>query len=307
MNSRPSETSPASSADASELARIQRWFQGVISNPDGVAAGADSPEAQQEFPSATHPLESILTGSSKLDPADRIAVYANAYFARLVECLGEVFPILKRTLGVEGFDSFAVEYLKRNPSRSYTLHRLGEKFPEYLATTRPPREDPDTPDFADFLVDLARFELLLYEVFDGPGIEQGPRLDPARLAELDGPVAETARLLPAPCLRLFRSEFPVSDFYTVARETAEGDNGSDELEFPTPEESFVAITRCNYVVRRLPLEPEEFALLQELMAGAPLNPSLERAAERDGLSETRISRWFARWAAEDLFTDWSTP
>jgi hypothetical protein len=305
MNSRPSEVLPASLSDATELARIQRWFQGVISNPDGVAAGADSPEAQNEFPSATHPLESILTGSSKLDPADRIAVYANAYFARLVECLGEVFPILKRTLGAEGFDGFAVEYLKGNPSRSYTLHRLGEKFPEYLAASRPPREDANTPDWADFLVDLARFELVLYEVFDGPGIEQGPKLDPARLAELDGPVAETARLLPAPCLRLFRSEFPISDFYTEARQADDGD--VDGLEFPEPRESFVAITRCNYVVRRLPLEREEFVLLQELMTGAPLNPSLERAAERDALSESRISHWFARWASEDLFTGWSTP
>ena len=64
--------------DATELARMQRWFQAVVSHPDGVEVGATSQEAEAEFGSGAHPLESILTGSSKLDPANRIAVYANA-------------------------------------------------------------------------------------------------------------------------------------------------------------------------------------------------------------------------------------
>ena len=283
--------------DATELARMQRWFQAVVSHPDGVEVGATSQEAEAEFGSGAHPLESILTGSSKLDPANRIAVYANAYFARLVDCLGEVFPILKRTLGEEAFEGFAAEYLRENPSRSYTLHRLGLRFPEFLAVTRPPREDASQPDWADFLVDLARFELELYEVFDGPGIEDGPRLDVARLEALDGPAAEIARLTPAPCLRLVATAFPVSEFYTLARAAAP----DAELEFPDPQPSWVALTRRDYVVRRLPLAAGEYALLKQLKEGAAFGPALEAAAVRDDLDEATVGAWFARWAREDLF------
>ena len=290
-------------ADASELARIQRWFQAVVSHPDGAAAGASSPEAEMEFGSGAEALESVLTGSSKLDPADRIAVYANAYFARLVDCLGEVFPILKRALGAEAFDGFAVEYLRENPSRSYTLHRLGLRFPEFLASTRPPRDDPSVPDWADFLVDLARFELELYEVFDGPGIESGPRLDAAQLEVLDSPAAGTAQLVPAPCLRLIESSFPVSEFYTQARAAAP----DVELEFPGPQPSWMALTRRDFVVRRVPLAAGEYVLLKQLKEGAPFGPTLEAAAEREGLDEEVVGAWFARWACEELFVgvDWA--
>lgn len=283
--------------DSTELARMQRWFQAVVSHPDGVEAGATSPEAEAEFNSDANPLESILTGSSKLDPANRIAVYANAYFARLVDCLGEVFPILKRTLGEEAFEGFAAEYLKENPSRSYTLHRLGVRFPEFLAVTRPPREDPSQPDWADFLVELARFELDLYEVFDGPGIEDGPRIEAAQLEVLNGPAAGTARLVPAPCLRLVETQFPVSEFYTQARGAAL----DAELEYPEPTPSWVALTRRDFVVRRLPLVAAEYALLKQLKEGAPFGPTLEAAAECEGLDETMVGVWFARWAREELF------
>jgi hypothetical protein len=147
------------------------------------------------------------------------------------------------------------------------------------------------------LVDLARFELELYEVFDGPGIESGPRLEAAQWELLNGPAAETARLVPAPCLRLVETAFPVSEFYTQARAAAP----DAELEFPEPQPSWVALTRRDFVVRRLPLAAEEFALLKQLKEGAPFGPTLEAAAEREGLDEEVVGAWFARWAREELF------
>ena len=283
--------------DTSELARVQRWFQAVLTDPAGIPAGVESAAARQEFPEDSVSVDTLLTGSSKLTPSDRLAVYANAYFARLVECLGEVFPILKRTLGEEVFTGFATDYLREHPSRAYTLHLLGARFPQFLAEGRPPRDEIDTPDWADFLVDLARFEWDLYEVFDGPGIEDTPRLDPTALAALDGPAGETARLIPAPCLRLFTGRFPVSDFYTHARAA----DPAVELEMPDPQPIHVAITRRDYVVRRLPLDPREYHLLDALVRGTPLGTALDTTAELESVEPVRIAGWFTRWAREDLF------
>jgi hypothetical protein len=65
------------------------------------------------------------------------------------------------------------------PSRSYTLAELGRGFSEYLFETRPPTHSPaDEPDFADFLIDLARLERCYSEVFDLPGPEREPGLTP---------------------------------------------------------------------------------------------------------------------------------
>src|SRR6266567_5995921 len=154
-----------------ELSQLQRWFQTVITNPEGVDAGACSDEAQRLIQLPPGALERVITRSRALSAAERLAIYANAYHSRLLECLGEVFPMLKRTLGEDAFDGLAFGYLQDYPSRSYTLNELGRHFPRYLEQTRPAcdsaeaqRIDPATPgegpvlekDWPDFLIDLAR-------------------------------------------------------------------------------------------------------------------------------------------------------
>jgi hypothetical protein len=60
---------------------------------------------------------------------DRLAIYGTAYYARLLECLLEEFPVLVHALGEELFDAFAVGYLQKYPSRSYTLNDLATNIP----------------------------------------------------------------------------------------------------------------------------------------------------------------------------------
>src|SRR5260370_12701840 len=121
----------------SELNHLQRWFQSVITHADGVDSGASSEEAQRLIQLAPGQLEKVITRSRALTAAERLAIYANAYHTRLLECLGEVFPMLKRTLGDEAFDGFAFGYLQEYPSRSHTLNELGRQFARYLQETPP--------------------------------------------------------------------------------------------------------------------------------------------------------------------------
>ena len=92
-----------------DVDRLQRWFQAVVTNPDGVNAGADSAEAQRLIQLAPGQLEKVVTRSRALSAAERLAIYANAYHTRLLECLGEVYPMLKRGLGEEAFEGAAVD------------------------------------------------------------------------------------------------------------------------------------------------------------------------------------------------------
>ncbi len=286
-----------------ELSVVQQWFQAVITHPEGVAEGVAAETAQSLLPIDPGNLASMITPSSKLSAAERLAVYANAYYARLIECLGEVYPLTRKALEEEAFADLAVDYLQQHPSRSYTLHALGRHFPEYLENIRPERAAPDGPDWADFVRDLARFEWLIYEVFDGPGTEKMAPFPAQSL--LDVPVARWSelRLETAPCLRLLRTEFPINDYFTAARHST----SEEAPPAPDPGVSHVALTRRDYVVRRHSLSAVQYEILTRLQAGVDLGQALQEVLAREtsdsaDTSTEPVRTWFGHWMQEGFFT-----
>src|SRR5437879_13656226 len=109
----------------SELNHLQRWFQEVITHAEGVDSGVSSEEAQPLIQLGPGQLERVITRSRALTAAERLAIYANAYHTRLLEWLGEVFPMLTRMLGGEGVEGIACGYLHDSDSRSYATNDLG--------------------------------------------------------------------------------------------------------------------------------------------------------------------------------------
>src|SRR5713226_137689 len=108
-----------------DLGQIQRWMQATIMHPVGVAEGMASTEARRHIDVGPDAAETIVNRSQALSALERLAIYGYAYYARLLECLREEFPVLKHALDEEVFDAFAVGYLQQYPSRSYTLFQLG--------------------------------------------------------------------------------------------------------------------------------------------------------------------------------------
>ncbi len=285
--------------DPFALQAVQKWFQAVITHPGGVAGGAASPEAQQVHGGG---LENIITRSSTLDAAGRLAVYANAYHARLLECLRESFPVLVSAMGEEAFDGFAFDYLQQHPSQSYTLEHLSDHFADFLKSRQPgPQADPDMAEWAAFLVDLARLEWTIEKVFDGPGIESSRVLGPEDLAGVQPAQWAGARLVPVVCLRLLRFDFPVNTYFTQAKKAAD----AASLGYPDRAAEHVAITRRDYVVRRHALSAEQFCLLKALQSGATVSQAIAGSTSDSGLSDAQwaqnLQGWFADWAAEQFF------
>jgi len=288
------------------LNAVQLWFQTVITHPDGVDAGVASDEAQRIIQMDRAALEQVVTRSEKLSAAERLGVYANAYYARLVECLGETFPTLKRTFGENPFGGFAFDYLQRYPSTSYTLEKLADRFPKFLSETRPDLNDdgnpPAEPNWPDFLIELAAYELLIAEVFDGPGVERSGTLttdDLRGVAPKDWP---NARLVTAPCLRLVRHRFPVNAWYSDVRRL--GDD-ADMPELPGPAEEFVAVTRRDFVVRRIRLSETQFLLLDALQRGDTVGNAIAAAGAATDMPDEQLAgelmQWFADWTAAQMF------
>lgn len=276
---------------------VQRWFQAVVTHPGGVEGGVGS-EAAQDLIRLNHgELEAVVGRSRNLTAAERMSIYASAYYARLLECLEAYYPVLKRALGEEVFHGFAFEYLQHYPSGSYTLDHLGDHFARFLEETRP----DDGSTWPDFLIDLAALEWNIARVFDGPGVEFQPLLSPEALQAFPAERFGEARLAPVPCLRVLAFRYPVNAYYTEARRAEEG----EEIPIPEPEAERVALTRRDFVVRRYPLTAPQHGLLEKILDGATVGEAIAAAAEASDLEDdalaTELRAWFRFWAAEGFF------
>ncbi len=276
-----------------ELHAIQRWMQSVITHPGGVLEGMNAPESRAHIALESDQLESVVTRSQARDSVERLEIYARAYYARLIECLRAEFPALVKAVGEDLFDEFAVDYLQRHPSRSYTLNRLGADFPRFLAETRPPGES-----WAELLVDLATLESAVAEVFDGSGAEGRKLLDSDELAAIPAEHWQEARLIPVPCVRTLSLQYPVRSYRSALLE-------DEHVPPPSAAPCFLALTRRDYMVRIHDLAPPEYVLLNALLEGQPVGAAVGLVAgsadiEPDHLADD-IRVWFGNWAAAGFF------
>lgn len=287
------------SASQPHLEQIQRWMQSVITHKGGVEEALESPETRQHLHVPLEELEGVIGRSRSLSAAQRLEIYVDAYYARLMECLDGEFAATRHAVGDELFAALSFGYLQSYPSRSYTLGQLGANFPRYLAESRlhagaAPEDAPAS--WPDFVIELATFERSLYEVFDGPGTERGGTLQAGELAQMPPAAWNEMRLVPAPCLRVHCFDHPVHEYWSGWKDEQQPAAGQ-------PRATHLAIHRRDYVVEHRELSGGEFALLAEIVGGASLAQAIARAVESAGGEplESRIGETFARWAGDGYF------
>ena len=95
----------------------------------------------------------------------RLAVYRQAYRARLVAALRSNFPVLHRALGEEAFEALAQNFLVERPSLRPSIRWFGEGLAPWLQSL------PGDRAIHPALVDLARMEWALGISFDSATTE----------------------------------------------------------------------------------------------------------------------------------------
>lgn len=279
-----------------DLETLQRWMQAVIMHPDGVQAGVESDSARTLIDVAAADVESVVNRSTQRTSIERLEVYGNAYFARLLECLASEFPSLEYMLTEDVFSGFAFGYLQDYPSQSYTLSDLSARFPKYLKKTRP--DDVERPGWPDLMYDLAVLERAYAEVFDGPGPESEELLKPEDLAAIPPEQFGDVVLEPVGCLQLLAFDFPVHEYKTAF-------NKGQEPEMPAARPCWLAVTRVRYVVRRWPLSHVEYELLTAVCEGEPLGEAISRAVDAADVDfdtfAGNLRDWFEEWTAAGFF------
>jgi len=250
---------------------LQQWLLATITDP----AAIDASDVCQR----------IAPGPQQT-PAERLSVYQRAYFARLLEVLGELFPCTRFAAGDEAFGDLAAAYVVRHPPRSYTLANLADHLVDFLDQTR-----PADAEWGLLLVELARLEQAIDRIFDGPGPEMLPPFAVPPAAD------ERLRLKLVPSCELHRFQFPVSSFYSDWK-------AGRQPTWPKPREQHVVLWRRDYIVRRLELSAVQCRLLLAIQRGDTLGESLATAnGEARDTAELAgdIHRWFTAWSAAGLF------
>lgn len=134
-------------------------------------------------------LQASLLGSAALSAEQGLAIYHNAYRARLLEALRGDYPAVHGWLGDEEFDALALAYLDAHPSQHFSLRWLGAQLADFI-------DGYLVPTQAAPLSELARLEWAFTLAFDAA---EGQPLSPAQMAELpaeDWPNLQV-RLLPS--------------------------------------------------------------------------------------------------------------
>lgn len=257
------------------LADLQSWMQrAVLDIRDGATA---------DWSGGT---ESQILPSPSLTPAERLQIYRGMYPLRMVEALESDYPALAHFLGAAGFRDLVCAYVSEHPSRSYTLNRLGDHLPEFVAGHRGIRRRA-------FASDLASFERAIAQVLDA---EESPLLDPERVIAAGERAAE-GRLRTIEAFRLLAFRYPVNAYLQSVRD--------DEHEHPPTKarRTWVAVYRRHYTVRRLDLSRDQHALLSALISGATLGDALAKTVQsaRGRVGPDDFFVWFRDWVAAGMF------
>lgn len=282
--------SSTSAAPPSNLRELQSWFASAITHSGGALAGRPSREHSQQ-------AECLITPGPRLSPSERLQLYNDGYFARLVECLADDYPALAFALGEEAFAELARDFIAAHPSRSSSLNSYGEPLAAYCRTSAEP--------WAAFAADLARLEWALVEVVHAPA---SVKLGPDALARVPAAKWQDARLVPSANLRVLRFDYPVNDFFQAFKDGACPG-------WPKPAPTWTALHRDGLTLWRRSLEPRAAFLLEELCSGVPLGVAVAALEAREALealearSPTAIASelshvlpaWLSSWVQGGLF------
>jgi hypothetical protein len=247
---------------APSLRELQESFWQALAHDPGAPEG----------PAPEPGLLAVVAPAARLAPADRVRIYADMYFWRILDALRADFPRLAAVLGEERFQALGRAYLARHPSRHPSLRHAGGALPAFLAA----EGLPDLP----YLADLARLEWARVEVFDALDAHPVRVEDLRRLPADEWPAL---RFAPVPALAVLVADWPVDRVWDLA--------ASGEVPAVSgPARTALRVWREGFAVYHVRMDAREEEALGRVLAGctfATVCDGLDDPAEAGAL----LLRW----------------
>lgn len=282
---------------APSLYELQLWMKWIVTDPRGVRDALTDP-----FPSDRPYLERYtspdknalywVADDRSLDASNRLEIYAEAYFTRLLDSMKSDFPITFRVLGEVSFQKLISDYLKKHPSKTTNIGEIGKNLPNFISNY-------DDLNEAPFLAPLAEMEWFMIESF----YAQNTRfLNPSILSSVSDEDLAVAEFKLAPFVYLIESEWTLDQFSKWRNESLKIDERYFE---PLTERKGYLICRENGHVMVEELSAPGLFILHKLKSGENLISTLEHAQNIffDFDIGSKIMTWFNEWVRRGIIYD----
>ena len=281
-----------------DLRRGQEFFWALISAPEGVRPALEDMARRGAIPSPT--LDDFIRGDGGLGAIERLDIYANMYFFRLLDCLKEDSPRLAVALGADRFHNLVTDYLLRHPSENPSLRHLSRHLVEFVRGHALSSELP-------WLADLARLELARLDAFDAPDARPLTRAD---LAAMPAEAAGEVRLVFVPAHALLRFEHDVAQAWSALKPAAADGESHDPAPIAVPRrDTRVRVWRNDFVVYHRAVGEEEARCLDLAAAGESLGALCQQIAAGHSISKatTRVGRMLQTWLDDGILARLDPP
>ena len=257
------------------LLELQRRMSEDVRRP--LTADFQMQESAEDGSSIGEIAASYIKPNAMLSSFERLEIYNQQYWFRVIGAVSEDFPALAAVLGTKRFDVLVLAYLRENPSTSFSLRNLGANLTSWLE---------GHPEFAarrhGLMVDIARLEWAYVECFDRAALAP---LTEADFAGLDA----DSRLSLQPHLQLLDLRYPVDELVlAVHKKTPESDIMSNavmerkaaaRLRLPAMRRAkiFLAVHRYDESVYYRRIDREAYLLLAALQRRQTLGDAIAAA------------------------------
>lgn len=250
---------------------------------------------------------SYVKPNDRLTSFERLEIYNQQYWFRVIGAVTEDYPALNAVLGSKRFDKLVLAYLKENPSTSFSLRNLGARLPAWLL-----QHAEFAPTRHALMLDVARLEWAYVESFDRAAVAP---LTPEDFAGLGG----DSRLSLQPHLQLLDLKYPVDELVLAVHQATPPSeivsNAVTErkqkarVRLPRMRRSpiFLAVHRFDNSVYYRRIDHEAFLLLSALQrhstlgdaidtafAGSKLSPEQQAATIQETFAHAAELGWFCR-------------
>jgi hypothetical protein len=262
------------------LGELQHLLFRLITATSGVEEGL---AAEKSLP--PEGIAAFVCGDARVSAIDRVGIYANMYFFRLLDAIKEDFPATLRIIGEANFHNLITSYLTEHPPGDPSITEASRYLAEFAWTSSTLEKWP-------FIADLIRLERAILEVFLGPDAR------PLSVEAMKGiPAAQwpSVRITAHPALQMINSEWWVNEILRVVE-------SERPLPEPKHERQTILVWRNNYSVNYRPLDDLEQSALSMIRSGYPFGAMCEAVALRGGDSATpaEMSRMLMRWLTDGL-------
>ncbi|MBK7844175.1 MAG: putative DNA-binding domain-containing protein [Bdellovibrionales bacterium] len=271
--------------NAPSLRDLQLWLKWIITDPRGLTEALNNPapnitKCKDRYTRPTPSYMRYIVGDSAATSIERLDVYAEGYFSRILEGMSESFHRTKKVVGDDAFTKLVAEYLKVYPSKFTSIDEVGYRFASFIA-------EVDDADLAEWVSDLAHFEWSWIESFYAGEITV---TDDWREDLSTNP---KVRLQVHPSARLIHSQWSIGNLI----EALDSDVGIDSVEVSKRAETGIIIYRFQNEVHWEALEMSIFRLVQDLKNGTPLSDVL---AQSECVDPQAISQNFSHWVERGI-------